>query len=102
MVRVFLVLGHGIPGDALLSGFSMLAFLTMIAEPPRAPAAEREADAGLLLHLPRRYSWWAWPRCSCGAGRRRRGARVTALAAGATPDPRRRSRASSSTCWPTP
>jgi NADH-quinone oxidoreductase subunit N len=40
MVRVFLVLGQGIPGDALLSGFSMLAFLTMIA--------------GNLLALPQR------------------------------------------------
>ena len=40
MVRVFLVLGHGLPGDALLSGFSMLAFLTMIV--------------GNLLALPQR------------------------------------------------
>jgi NADH-quinone oxidoreductase subunit N len=40
MVRVFLVLGRGIPGDALLSGFSMLAFLTMIV--------------GNLLALPQR------------------------------------------------
>src|SRR6185436_17465748 len=40
MVRVFLVLGYGIPGDALLSGFSLLAFLTMIV--------------GNLLALPQR------------------------------------------------
>jgi NADH-quinone oxidoreductase subunit N len=40
MVRVFLVLGKGLPGDALLSGFSMLAFLTMIV--------------GNLLALPQR------------------------------------------------
>ncbi|HVP60494.1 MAG TPA: NADH-quinone oxidoreductase subunit N [Myxococcaceae bacterium] len=40
MVRVFLVLGRGIPGDALLTGFSMLAFLTMIG--------------GNLLALPQR------------------------------------------------
>ena len=40
MVRVFLVLGDGIPGDALLTGFSMLAFLTMIG--------------GNLLALPQR------------------------------------------------
>jgi NADH-quinone oxidoreductase subunit N len=40
MVRVFLVLGRGIPGDALLTGFSTLAFLTMIV--------------GNLLALPQR------------------------------------------------
>jgi len=40
MVRVFLVLGRGIPGDALLTGFSTLAFLTMIG--------------GNLLALPQR------------------------------------------------
>ncbi|HTS82434.1 MAG TPA: NADH-quinone oxidoreductase subunit N, partial [Myxococcaceae bacterium] len=40
MVRVFLVLGHGIPGDVLLIGFSTLAFLTMIG--------------GNLLALPQR------------------------------------------------
>src|SRR5215472_451519 len=40
MVRVFLVLGRGIPGDTLLTGFSTLAFLTMIV--------------GNLLALPQR------------------------------------------------
>jgi NADH-quinone oxidoreductase subunit N len=40
MIRVFLVLGRGIPGDALLTAFSMLAFLTMIV--------------GNLLALPQR------------------------------------------------
>jgi len=40
MVRVFLVLGRGIPGDALLTGFSTLAFLSMIV--------------GNLLALPQR------------------------------------------------
>ena len=40
MVRVFIVLGRGIPGDILLTGFSTLAFLTMIV--------------GNLLALPQR------------------------------------------------
>src|SRR5215475_9520687 len=40
MVRVFIVLGRGIPGDALLTGFSTLAFMTMIV--------------GNLLALPQR------------------------------------------------
>src|SRR5215831_17798181 len=40
MVRVFLVLGRGMPGDTLLTGFSTLAFLTMIV--------------GNLLALPQR------------------------------------------------
>jgi len=40
MVRVFVVLGRGIPGDVLLTGFSALAFLTMIV--------------GNLLALPQR------------------------------------------------
>src|SRR5215471_14517213 len=40
LVRVFLVLGHGMPGDTLLTGFSTLAFLTMIV--------------GNLLALPQR------------------------------------------------
>jgi len=40
MVRVFIVLGRGIPGDVLLTGFSSLAFLTMIV--------------GNLLALPQR------------------------------------------------
>jgi len=40
MVRVFLVLGRGLPGDTLLTGFSLLAFMTMIV--------------GNLLALPQR------------------------------------------------
>jgi NADH-quinone oxidoreductase subunit N len=40
LVRVFLVLGRGLPGDTLLTGFSLLAFLTMIV--------------GNLLALPQR------------------------------------------------
>ena len=90
MVRVFLVLGHGHrPGDALLSGFSTLAFLTMVVgQPARASAAEREADAGLLLHRPRRL-----PAGGRGGAVRARARTtktgvlgVTTLAAGATPD----------------
>ena len=89
MVRVFLVLGHGIPGDALLTGFSMLAFLTMIV--------------GNLLALPQRnvkrmlayssishagYLLVGVASLFVRSGTTRTGGvlGVTALAAGATPD----------------
>ena len=88
MVRVFLVLGHGIPGDALLGGFSMLAFLTMIG--------------GNLLALPQRnvkrmlayssishagYLLVGVASLFVRTGSSKGGVLgVTALAAGATPD----------------
>ncbi|HUM13255.1 MAG TPA: NADH-quinone oxidoreductase subunit N, partial [Myxococcaceae bacterium] len=88
MVRVFLVLGRGIPGDALLSGFSMLALLTMIV--------------GNLLALPQRnvkrmlayssishagYLLVGVASLFVRSGSTRGGVLgVTTLAAGATPD----------------
>ena len=88
MVRVFLVLGRGIPGDALLSAFSMLAFLTMIV--------------GNLLALPQRnvkrmlayssiahagYVLVGVASLFVRSGTTKTGVLgVTALAAGATPD----------------
>jgi NADH-quinone oxidoreductase subunit N len=88
MVRVFLVLGYGIPGDALLSGFSLLAFLTMIV--------------GNLLALPQRnvkrmlayssishagYVLVGVAALFVRTGTTKTGVLgVTALAAGATPD----------------
>jgi NADH-quinone oxidoreductase subunit N len=88
MVRVFLVLGRGIPGDALLTGFSTLAFLTMIA--------------GNLLALPQRnvkrmlayssishagYLLVGVASLFVKSGTTKGGVLgVTALAAGATPD----------------
>ncbi|RPH67514.1 MAG: NADH-quinone oxidoreductase subunit N [Myxococcaceae bacterium] len=88
MVRVFLVLGRGIPGDALLTGFSTLAFLTMIG--------------GNLLALPQRnvkrmlayssishagYLLVGVASLFVKSGTTKGGVLgVTALAAGATPD----------------
>ncbi len=88
MVRVFLVLGRGIPGDALLSGFSTLALLTMIV--------------GNLLALPQRnvkrmlayssishagYLLVGVASLFVRSGSSKRGLLgVTTLAAGATPD----------------
>jgi NADH-quinone oxidoreductase subunit N len=88
MVRVFLVLGRGIPGDALLTGFSTLAFLTMII--------------GNLLALPQRnvkrmlayssishagYLLVGVASLFVKSGTTKGGVLgVTALAAGATPD----------------
>jgi NADH-quinone oxidoreductase subunit N len=88
MVRVFLVLGRGIPGDALLTGFSTLAFLTMII--------------GNLLALPQRnvkrmlayssishagYLLVGVASLFVKSGTTKGGLLgVTALAAGATPD----------------